>query len=106
MNADEMIARNKKSKHMQELLDAKLPPRDYDTEAEIESLRDFIKGQHELIGFLAGSLVNVTNSVIEMRERQAVQQGAIETLANMIGVEQEGSTGLVGFEKPSLIKPN
>lgn len=63
-----------------------------------------IDDQHEPIVLLARSLATAQQSPIRRQEQIVVQQGAIETLANMVGAEQvEHSNGLVGFEKPRLI---
>ncbi len=104
MNAQDMIARNKRVAEMKALMETPLDPNlDYfDATGSIKVVAEHIRGLHKLIDFLSQTLVAQGNAIIELRSRQAVQQGAIETLANMAGAEQEGGSGLIGFEKPKL----
>lgn len=104
MNAEDMLARNKRVAEMEQLLKTELDPNldYYDATASIKAMAEHIRGLHKLINFLSTSLVTQGASLIEQRERQAMQQGAIETLANMVGAEQDNGTNLIGFDKLKL----
>lgn len=104
MNAEEMIARNKRVAEMKLLLETPLDPRlDYfDATASIEAIADHLKGLHKLIRFLATSLAQQGQTILELRQGQGVQQAAIETLADMVGAERDEPQKLVGFDKPKL----
>ena len=103
MNAEQMLERNRKQARLGELLQAK--PLEIRGEVGFE-VRNRVNDLLELTETLAGALATATQSLIRQQEQIMVQQGAIETLANMIGAEKEGASGLVGFEKPSVILPN
>jgi hypothetical protein len=85
MNAEDRIDRAKAKKRLGELLGNKS-----------RSLEE----ANELIDILVGYVVQHGTSIIDIRDKMATQEGAIETLADMLAPQQEG---LVGFDKPELI---
>lgn len=64
---------------------------------------------NELVDLLLNYVAVIQTSILDIRDRMATQEGAIETLADMVAPKD--GNGLVGFEKPELIgidkrKPN
>lgn len=59
---------------------------------------------NELIDLLVGYVVQQGSSIIDMRDRMATQEGAIEVLANMVAPEK--GSKLIGFDEPKIVMPN
>lgn len=86
MNAEELIDKAKAKKRLAELLGNK---------------QRTLEEANELIDIMVGYVVQHGASIIDMRDKMATQEGAIEVLADMVA--PQGPTGLVGFDKPEII---
>lgn len=67
---------------------------------------------NELIDLMVGYLVQHGSSILDIRDRMATQEGAIEMLADMVAPKGLDNDRLVGLEPPELVgfdtkrKPN
>lgn len=65
---------------------------------------------NELADLLLIFTAQLQTSVLDIRDKMATQEGAIEMLANMIAPEDASKAGLVGFDEPKIVgierKPN
>lgn len=86
MNAAQAIDRAKAKKRLGELLGNKART---------------LEEANELVDILVGYVVQAQTSILDIRDRMATQEGAIETLANMVAPEQDSK--LIGFDEPKLV---
>lgn len=93
---------------LKDLLEKPLDPElnYFDATPAIEKMAEQIRNQHRLIVYLFEALAIQGQSVIEVRQMQAAQRGAIETLADELGLEQEDEGPLEAVRAPALVGPD
>ena len=60
-----------------------------------------LEESNELVDLLLVFTAQIQSSVLDIRDRMATQEGAIETLVDIVA--PKGEEGLVGFKKPGLV---
>lgn len=69
------------------------------------AIAEVVRNQHRLIEFLFETMGIQGNSILQIREMQAAQKGAIEFLADMVGAEKDAGP-LVDIKAPALVNLN
>jgi hypothetical protein len=89
-----------------ELLSKPLDPNlDYfDATPAIQAIAEAVRNQHRLIEFLFHTLGIQGKTLIDVREMQGAQAGAIEFLAGLTGAEPDEGP-LVGIKPPAIVMP-
>lgn len=76
----------------------------YDATPAIEAIANHLRGLHKLINYLFHTAGLQGASVLQLREMQAAQAGAIEFLAGVVGAEPDEGP-LAGIKPAALILP-
>lgn len=86
MKVDERIERAKRTTRLKELATNKART---------------LEEANELVDLMLTYVAQIQTSILDVRDKMATQEGAIEAMADMIA-PKEPANGLVGFEKPKL----
>lgn len=77
----------------------------FDATASIEAMANHIRELHKLINFMFETLALQGGSIIEVRKMQAAQKGAIEFIADAVGIEQDEGP-IEAVRSPALVGPD
>lgn len=93
---------------LKDLLETPLDPNlDYfDATASITAMAEQLRNQHRLIVYLFEALAIQGQSLISVRQMQAAQRGAIEVMADELGLEGNEDGPIEAVRAPALVGPN
>lgn len=92
---------------LQKLLETPLDPNlDYfDATKSIEAMANHIRELHKLITFMFETLAVQGGSILDLRQKQVAQKGAIEFLAGVSGCEMDEGP-IEAVRSPALVGPD